>query len=73
MSNQRHHFPSNTCTRQVMRNAYVDTTEIYKRIFGEMPNADVWPQAGGTCGDSYSGLVDENTATALSESRLHAI
>ncbi|MBL7682040.1 MAG: hypothetical protein JNK00_01675 [Flavipsychrobacter sp.] len=67
MSNQRHHFPSNTCTRKVMRDAYTETIDLYEKIFGDKPNSRIWPKAGDTCGDSYSGLVDQETAHMLSQ------
>lgn len=69
---QRHHFPSNTCTRQVMRDAYVDTLDVYSQLFGQEASSVTWPRAGSTCGDSYSGLVTQEQATAISAQRLAA-
>lgn len=69
---QRHHFPSNTCTRQVMRDAYVDTLDVYGKLFGADAPVDSWPRAGSTCGDSYSGLVTQEQATVIAAQRLAA-
>ncbi len=65
----RHHFPSNNCTRQAMRDAYVETSAVYQQLFGELPDTRFWPDAGSTCGSSYSGLVSQEMAVAMQESR----
>lgn len=55
----RDHYPANDQTRPAMKDAYVDTRELYVKIFGE-PDEKIWPlnlNKQNTCGDSYSGFI----------------
>ncbi len=49
------HVPANESTRPDMLLAYKETRKFYEQIFRDLDPL-FWPEAGSTCGDSYSGV-----------------
>jgi hypothetical protein len=62
----RHHYPANDDTRPGMLNAYKETLNLYREVFGEprlyerigARPVEVWTAESQTSGDSYSGIID---------------
>jgi len=71
----RHHYPANDDTRPGMLRAYIETLELYRKVFGEPPvysrpgavSVAIWTNGSMTSGDSYSGIVLPDNIQILQE------